>query len=178
MSKKLRNPSPGVIQAVSTIRTFGPFRLDVDAKILFRGTEPTTLGRRAVALLGVLVERPRAPVSKNALIKAAWSGLAVEDSNLTVQIAALRRVLAQAGGANWIETMPCRGYRFVGPTVVTQQNAEAAEPQLPAAEVKTKAAEQAPVITPVDRPSIAGLPFTNISGAPAGNADLKIAQEI
>jgi DNA-binding winged helix-turn-helix (wHTH) protein/tetratricopeptide (TPR) repeat protein len=102
---------------VSTIRTFGPFRLDVDDEILFRGTEPIALGRRAVALLSVLVERPGALFSKDALIEAAWSGLAVEDSNLTVQIAALRRVLGEAGGANWIETMPRRGYRFVGPAV-------------------------------------------------------------
>ena len=102
---------------MSTIRTFGPFRLDVEAAILFRGTEPIALGRRAVALLGVLVERPGALISKDALIEAAWSGLAVEDSNLTVQIAALRRVLGEAGGASWIETMPRRGYRFVGPAV-------------------------------------------------------------
>jgi DNA-binding winged helix-turn-helix (wHTH) protein/tetratricopeptide (TPR) repeat protein len=102
---------------VSTIRSFGPFRLDVEAAILFRGTEPIALGRRAVALLGVLVERPGALISKDALMEAAWSGLAVEDSNLTVQIAALRRVLGEAGGANWIETMPRRGYRFVGPAV-------------------------------------------------------------
>jgi DNA-binding winged helix-turn-helix (wHTH) protein/tetratricopeptide (TPR) repeat protein len=105
------------MEAVSTIHSFGPFRLDVEAEILFRGTEPIALGRRAVALLGVLVERPGALISKDALMEAAWSGLAVEDSNLTVQIAALRRVLGEAGGANWIETMPRRGYRFVGPAV-------------------------------------------------------------
>jgi len=45
-------------------------------------------------------------------------GQAVEESNLTVQIAALRRVLGSAsGGDRWIETMPRRGYRFVGPVV-------------------------------------------------------------
>jgi DNA-binding winged helix-turn-helix (wHTH) protein len=46
----------------------------------------------------------------------AWPNQAVEESNLTVQIAALRRVLGQApGGDRWIETMPRRGYRFIGP---------------------------------------------------------------
>ncbi len=50
------------------------------------------------------------------MLEAAWSGQAVEDSNLTVQIAALRRVLGEEpGGDCWIETMPRRGYRFVGP---------------------------------------------------------------
>ena len=49
----------------------GPFRLDAEAEILFRGAEPVALGQRAVALLRVLVERPRIPVSKDALIEAA-----------------------------------------------------------------------------------------------------------
>src|SRR5262249_15521117 len=99
-----------------SILAFGPFRLDVDTQILFRGGEIVPLGQRATALLSVLIERPGAPISKDALIAAAWPGLAVEDSNLTVQIATLRRILGEAGGADWIETMPRRGYRFVGPT--------------------------------------------------------------
>ena len=74
--------------------SFGPFRLDADAGILFRGAEPTELGQRAVALLRLLLERAGEPVSKDALIEAAWPGLTIEDSNLTVQIAALRRVFA------------------------------------------------------------------------------------
>src|SRR6516164_5667200 len=100
------------------IHALGPFRLDTQDDLLFRGSERVALGRRAVALLRALVERPRALVSKDALIGAAWSGRAVEESNLTVQIAALRRVLGEApGGDRWIETMPRRGYRFVGPIV-------------------------------------------------------------
>ena len=97
------------------MHVFGPFRLDAKNEILFLGSEPMPLGRRAVALLRVLVERSGEPISKEALIDAAWPGLAVEDSNLTVQIAALRRALGtQAGGEGWIETLPRRGYRFVG----------------------------------------------------------------
>jgi class 3 adenylate cyclase/predicted ATPase len=108
-----------------TMRALGPFRLDTEAGILFRGTEPVALGSRAVALLRVLTERPGAPVSKDALIEAAWSGNVVEESNLTVQIAALRRVLAEEpGGEGWIETLPRRGYRFVGPIAETEGNAE------------------------------------------------------
>src|SRR5262249_16992386 len=81
---------------------------------LFRGAEPVDLGRRAVALLCALTERPGAVVSKDALIAAAWSDVAVEESNLTVQISALRRAL---GGDGWIETLPRRRYPFVGPAV-------------------------------------------------------------
>ena len=71
------------------IYALGPFRLDTHDAVLFCGTEPVALGRRAVALLRALVERPGALVSKDVLIEAAWPGQAVEDSNLTVQIAAL-----------------------------------------------------------------------------------------
>jgi DNA-binding winged helix-turn-helix (wHTH) protein len=95
---------------------FGPFRLDPEAEILFSDGEPLPLGKRAVALLRVLVERAGKPVSKDALLEAAWAGLVVEESNLPVQIAAVRKVLGREhGGERWIETLPRRGYRFVGP---------------------------------------------------------------
>ena len=98
---------------MATILEFGPFRLDADAGILFHGAEPTGLGRRAVALVALLTQRSGAPMSKEALIDAAWPGLAIEDSNLTVQIAAVRRVFEDlANGADWIETMPRRGYQI------------------------------------------------------------------
>ncbi|WP_229266706.1 winged helix-turn-helix domain-containing protein [Leptospira sp. severe_002] len=133
---------------------FGPFRLDTDAGILFHGREPTSLGQRGVALLAVLVGRAGAPVSKEALIEAAWPAQAVEDSNLTVQIAAIRRILADvAGGAEWIETLPRRGYRYIGPAV----DACGLDP--------ASAVAEAPLSLP-DRPSIAVLPFTNLSGDP------------
>jgi len=138
------------------ILEFGPFRLDTDGEILFLGAEPTALGKRAVALLRRLIEQAGTPVSKDVLIGAAWPGLAIEDSNLTVQIAALRRVLdAAAGGATWIETLPRRGYRYVGPS--------AAAGHLPAeANLQTPPAFALP-----DKPSIAVLPFQNLSGDPA-----------
>jgi TolB-like protein len=139
------------------IHAFGPFRLDTEAEILFRDGEPVPLGRRAVALLRVLVERSGTPVSKDALIEAAWSGLAVEDSNLTVQIAALRRVFSkEAGGERWIETLPGRGYRFLGPKV-TEEGGDIAP---------ISTTEPAPRPTPSEKPSIAILPFTNMSGDP------------
>jgi class 3 adenylate cyclase/predicted ATPase len=103
---------------------FGPFRLDISAEILFRGAEPLPLGRRAVALLRTLIENTGLPVAKDALIEAAWPGLAVEESNLSVQIAALRKVL----GEEWIQTLPRRGYRFVGEVRQGPKPAEDAGP--------------------------------------------------
>jgi TolB-like protein/Flp pilus assembly protein TadD len=139
-----------------TIHAFGPFRLDPDAEMLFRGAEPIALGRRAVSLLRVLVERPGMPVSKHALIEAAWSGLAVEESNLTVQIAALRRVLGEKpGGEFWIETLPRRGYRFVGP-VAKEEVGRAPRPHT-----------EVPIALALpDKPSIAVLAFQSMSGDP------------
>ncbi|WP_309486932.1 transcriptional regulator [Bradyrhizobium sp. PRIMUS42] len=88
-------------------------------------------------------------------LKAGWGGLAVADNNLTVQIAALRRVLAEAAdAASWIETLPRRGYRYVGPAVVTN---------VPDASAADRAAS-APTLP--DRPSVAVLPFSNLSGDP------------
>lgn len=134
---------------------FGPFRLDPEAGILYRGAEPTILGERAVALLCRLLENAGVPVSKDALVEAGWGGLAVADNNLTVQIAALRRVLAEAAdAASWIETLPRRGYRYVGPAVVTN---------VPDA---SAAARTASAPTLPDKPSVAVLPFSNLSGDP------------
>lgn len=134
---------------MAAIFEFGPFRLDADAGILFRGAEPTPLGRRAVLLLALLVRRAGMPVSKDALIEAAWPAQTIEDSNLTVQIAAVRRTLADASAeAQWIETLPRRGYRYIGPAVT------ASDMDRPSA----------PSLTLPDRPSIAVLPFANLGG--------------
>src|ERR1700751_3342964 len=109
---------------MATTHILGPYRLDNRAEMLFRGLEPIPLGKRAVAVLRALVERPGVLMSKQALIEAAWPGLAVEDSNLTVQITALRRALGgEPGGARWIDPLPRRGYRFVGPVRIAEPDA-------------------------------------------------------
>lgn len=120
---------------MATIHAFGPFSLDTGTEMLFRGTQPIM------------------PVSKDALIEAAWPGLAAEDSNLTVQIAALRRVFEDfADGAKWIETLPRRGYRYVGPAAQVVQPPAQAAAQMPAR------------LALPDKPSVAVLPFANLSG--------------
>ena len=148
---------------MATTYILGPFRLDAEAEILFRGAEPVALGKRAVALLRVLVERPGIPVSKDALMEAAWAGLTVEESNLAVQISALRRVLGEEpGGDGWIETLPRRGYRFTGPISVKHEGTVVAASQVS----NFAATAGAPSLTLPDQPSIAVLPFQNMSGDP------------
>jgi adenylate cyclase len=65
--------------AMAITHQLGPFRLDAQAGVLFRGAEPLGLGQGAVTLLRVLVERAGAPVAKDTLIEAGWAGLAVEE---------------------------------------------------------------------------------------------------
>jgi TolB-like protein len=147
---------------VATTHLLGPFRLDAEAQILFRGAEPIAVGKRAVAVLHALVMQPGVVVSKEALIDAAWPGLAVEENNLAVQIAALRRVLGEEpGGERWIETLPRRGYRFVGPVRVEA----GAIPEVSGA-APSPASVDAPGLALPLQPSIAVLPFQNMSGDP------------
>ena len=74
------------------------------------------LGSRAADLLLVFLERPGELVTKGEIMDAVWPGTTVEDSNLPVQIAALRRVLDAGGdGGSAISTVPGRGYRFTLP---------------------------------------------------------------
>ena len=113
------------------IHKLGPFRLDSQHDLLLREGAPVPLGRRAIALLRTFLEQPGTLISKDVLIEAAWSGRLVEESNLPVQIAALRRVLGEApGGDRWIETMPGRGYRFIGPIVTEIENGATSPPQV------------------------------------------------
>jgi TolB-like protein/Flp pilus assembly protein TadD len=140
---------------MAKIYRFGPFRLDGDAEMLFHGDQPSAIGRRAVSLLRLMLERAGEPVSKDALIEAAWPGLAIQESNLTVQIAAVRRVFEEtAGGSAWIETLPRRGYRFVGPAITTADSS--AEP----------VQQSSPGFAVPDKPSVAVLPFLNLNNDP------------
>ena len=94
----------------------GPFHLDPEAGVLTKSGVPMAVGARGIAVLTALVEHANEYIRKDDLMDAAWPGVVVEESNLAVQIWALRRVLSQApGGEGWIETLARRGYRFVGP---------------------------------------------------------------
>ena len=105
----------------------GPFRLDTTARVLTHGDAPAALGPRGVDVFRVLLEHPQEFVAKQDILDAAWPGVVVEESNLAVQISAIRRALAQApGGDRWIETLARRGYRFVGP--VTEIAGHASHP--------------------------------------------------
>ncbi len=94
---------------------FGPFVLDLRRGVLLREGRPLAAGHRGLSLLHALLQAPGQVLPKDTLIQSAWPDVIVEESNLTVQIATLRKLLGpQADGSQWIATVPRVGYRFVG----------------------------------------------------------------
>jgi adenylate cyclase len=98
---------------------FDDFLLDREGRTLYRlstGAERIVvpIGSRALDILCLLIDRRGEFVSRRAIMEAVWPNAAVEESNLTVQMAALRRVLdAGRTRESCIQTMPNRGYRFL-----------------------------------------------------------------
>ena len=73
--------------------SFGPFRLLAEQRLLLEGDKPVRLGSRAFDILAALVERAGEVVGKEELIARAWPQTFVEESNLKIQVSALRRAL-------------------------------------------------------------------------------------
>jgi predicted ATPase/DNA-binding winged helix-turn-helix (wHTH) protein len=93
--------------------SFGPFRFIPTQQILLRGDIPLRVGSRALDILQVLIESEGELVSKSELLKRVWPRTVVEESNLKVNVAALRRALGeQKDDNNYIVTITGRGYRF------------------------------------------------------------------
>jgi TolB-like protein/DNA-binding winged helix-turn-helix (wHTH) protein/Tfp pilus assembly protein PilF len=96
---------------------FGPYRLDA-SHLLFRHGQLIALPPKATQTLVILLENHGRLVEKEDLMKRLWPDTFVEESNLTLQISALRKVLQEgSNNGSYIETVPRRGYRFVAPVV-------------------------------------------------------------
>jgi predicted ATPase len=126
-------------QAAAAI-AFGPFHLLPARRLLLQAGRPVRLGSRALEILMALLERPGELVSKAELMARVWPDTFVEEGNLKVQVAGLRRALGDSGGSNrYLATIPGRGYRFVAPVARTDEPglstlraAAEATPDLPA----------------------------------------------
>ncbi len=114
---------------------FGLLCLDLRTRRLTRAGAAVQLGGRAFDVLAVLAKADGEVVGKNAILDQVWPGMSVDENNLQVQVSALRKVL----GEDCIVNVPGRGYRLSAPA--------AASPQ-----------------AQTTRPTLAVLPFVNMSG--------------
>src|SRR6516162_11899021 len=126
--------------------SFGSFRFFPARQLLLEDEMPVRLGSRALEILAALVERPGELVSKDELTRRVWPNTVVEESNLKVNVAALRRALREGQpGRRYIATVSGRGYRFVAPveyaepgTLSVPQSPAATRPHnLPASSTRT-----------------------------------------
>jgi len=104
---------------------FDNFRLDAAERQLSRDGEPVTLPSKAFDLLFVLVENSGRLLEKEEIYKRVWGDQVVEESNLTVQMSAIRKALCErTQNPRYIVTVPGYGYRFVGNVVSLDEDRE------------------------------------------------------
>ncbi len=121
---------------------FGEITFDAQRGTLSKSGKPLNVSERATSLLAALIDADGQVASKQDLMAKAWPSMVVEEGNLTVQIAALRKALgSDAAGNDWIVTVPRVGYRLLLPQVAAVATSEH-----------------------IVLPSLAVLPFANLSG--------------
>src|SRR5262245_38740316 len=95
---------------------FGPYRLDSAKRLLLRDGAAVPLAPKAFDTLLLLVDHRDRVVSKDELLRALWPDAVVEEASLSQQIFLLRKALGDGSDdAEYIATVPRRGYRFVAP---------------------------------------------------------------
>jgi len=137
---------------------FEDYSFDTDRRELHRGAEIITVAPQVFDLLEYLIRHRERVVSKGDLIDAVWDGRVVSDAALTTRLNVARGVIGDSGqDQRLIKTLPRKGFRFVG---LVQE--------LPGPESAAATGMEAsqPALALPDRPSIAVLPFQNMSGDP------------
>lgn len=134
---------------------FDTFSFDRRGRGLFYVDDraPVAVGSRALDVLSVLIERAGDLVPKHEIMEAVWPETTVEEANLTVHISTLRRVLDNGRSqTSCIQTIPGRGYRFVGEVIKKDTDARSGVGTRELRNVRT-----------AQRLSIVVLPFSNLS---------------
>jgi TolB-like protein/cytochrome c-type biogenesis protein CcmH/NrfG len=139
--------------------------LDTDRRELCRDRDRVSIEPQVFDLLVFLMQNRDRVVSKDDLIAAIWDGRIVSESTLTSRINAARKAIGDSGrDQKLIRTIARKGFRFVGDLRSQQAGDESPDAAArPAAEIG-----EAPraIPSPLDRPAIAVLPFTNMSDEP------------
>jgi len=79
------------------------------------------IAQKALGILIVLIEHPGDLVTKEELVARVWPDTTVEEGNLRVHMAALRKALGDGQDGNrYVTTIPGRGYRFVAPISLSE----------------------------------------------------------
>src|SRR5207302_1394725 len=139
---------------------FEDYALNTDRRELHRGADIVSVAPQVFDLLDYLIRNRERVVSKDDLIKAIWNGRSVSDAALTTRLNAARTAIGDSGqGQRLIKTLPRKGFRFVGPVLEAQGPTDA-----PVADDQMEHGKQ--VLALPDKPSIAVLPFQNLSDDP------------
>src|SRR3984893_1356451 len=144
---------------------FDDHTLDTDRRELRRGSKPIAVEPQVFDLLLYLLQNRDHVVSKDDLIASVWGGRIVSDSTLTSRINAARKAVGDSGeDQKLIRTIPRKGFRFVG--IVSMQPSGVEPAYAVASRPDDIRHEQRFALPLPDRPAIAVLPFTNMSGEP------------
>jgi TolB-like protein len=139
---------------------FEEFTLDTDRRELHRGTEMVSIAPQVFDLLEYLIRNRERVVNKEDLINAVWNGRVVSDSALTTRLNVARSVIDDSGEEQrLIKTLQRKGFRFVGTVLEVGAQGCIAVP-----DDRVEPLKSAPPLP--DKPSIAVLPFQNMSGDP------------
>lgn len=143
---------------------FGGYVLDPDRRQLTRGPEVIATAPQVFDLLLYLVQNRAHVVSKDGLLDAVWNGRIVSESTLTSHINAARKAIGDSGAdQRLIRTVARKGFRFVGDVRESQSSdGFSSLTTEPAGSNETPAH----ALALPDKPSIAVLPFLNLSGDP------------
>lgn len=102
---------------------FGEFELNLIQRRLLKNGETVPLYSKSFDLLAFLIERSNETVTKDEILEAVWPGQFVEEANLSVQVSALRKALAEdRKSPRFLITVPGKGYKFVGDVIPSVGN--------------------------------------------------------
>ena len=145
---------------------FGQFYLDTERLELRHNDRPVTIEPQVFDLLRLLIENRDRVVSKDEIIDVVWSGRIVSEAALSSRVNALRRALGDDGNRQeYIRTLRRRGFRFIYPDVIDESPTEDRNKttDIEARGASDPARDIGRLPLP-EKPSIAVLPFTNLSG--------------